>query len=169
MTTLVATIPHSGTHFLLKFLVGVLGLDGRSTSLGQLSKESNFDFVHIHPNADDDPTDICDAAIITLRHPHKTVKTGKWAGNKSDQVAKSWKALIDIYEKYDKVLTLVIDGSEEKRFPQLMTLAEHFNKEHLAVSVKQYADDWSPVNESITSADVDRVQFAVERYKKWQQ
>ena len=168
MTTLVMTVPQSGTHFLLKFLVGVLGLDGNSADLNQLSKESNFDFIHIHPNKGDDPTDLCDSAIITLRHPHKTVKTGKWAGTNSDQVAKSWKAMIAICGKYEKVLPLVIDGLKAKRFPQLMAIAEHFGKDSLEVQVKKYADDWSPVNQSITDNDIEQVRGAVEAYEKWQ-
>ena len=146
----------------------MLGLDGRTSSLNGYSEASAFDFIHIHPSIGDDPTELCDSAIITLRHPHKTIKTGKWAGTRAEPIVNSWKALTDIYGKYDKVLILVIDGPEEKRFPQLMAIAEHFDKGHLEVQVKQYADDWSPVNQSITSADIDRVQFAVSAYKKWQ-
>jgi hypothetical protein len=169
MTTLVMTVPHSGTHFLLKFLVATLGLDGSSALLKQFSKESNFDFIHIHPDAGDDPTALCDSLIITLRNPHETVKTGKWAGNKSEQVVDSWQAMIDISDKYKKVLTLVIDGPIEKRYPQLMAIAEHFGKSHLEPQIRKYAEDWEPVNQSITESDKLNVQFAVEKYKQWQQ
>ncbi len=168
MTTLVMTVPRSGTHFLLRFLVGVLGLDVRS---GDVTEESNVDFLHIHPSIaafkECTPSDFCDTCIITLRHPHETVLTDKWKGANVESAAASWGALIAEQGKYKKTLFLVIDGPESDRFPQLMAIAKHFGKTHLEGRIRKYADEWTPANPSLTEDDVNAIQFAARVYEQW--
>ena len=164
MKTLVMTVPYSGTHFILKFLVGVLGLDGNSA---MCTAESNCDFAHIHPNGEDISDGIFDSAIITLRHPHKSIRTAHYRGGK-EGIINSWRSMIDELEKYDTVLPVLIDGPEENHFPQLFDIAVHFGKGHLRSAVKQYADEWTPLNASLTDEDINAVEFARQAYEQWQ-
>ena len=167
MKTLILTVPHSGTHFLLKYLVAVLGLHGGDT--GGITPKSNVDFAHAHPSSTKEiPEGVYDSVIITLRHPHKSSTTGKLGGANIVQLADSWKALIDRFTEYDKKLILVIDGPKNDRYPQLMAIANHFGKSHLREAIKKYADDWSPVNQSLSKAEKDAMNFATAMYKKWQ-
>lgn len=169
MKTLFLSVPHSGTNFLLKFLVAVLGLDGRSDAV-DITAESNVDFAHTHPNSMTALKDgVFGSLIITLRDPHKSTQTGKLQGASAELMADSWQALIDNASQYSKILFLVIDGPEKERFPQLMAIAEHFGKGHLSEQIKEYARDWKPVNQSLTKEDEIAMEFAVKAYKQWQQ
>ena len=168
---LVMTVPRSGTHFLLRFLVGVLGLDGDS-SLATVSKETNCDFSHIHPTSAQmkryKASEIFDACIITLRHPFKSGQSMKMVGEKIEYVRDYWDALLEEQKNYNKTLFLVIDGPEEERFPQLMAIAEYFGKEHLEDAIREYAEDWTPQNQSMTDEDREIMDFAVRAYEQWQ-
>lgn len=169
MKTLFLSVPHSGTHFVLEFLVAVLGLDGVSNAK-YITAESNCDFAHTHPNSlTKIEGGIFDSLIITLRHPYKTTRTGKLRGASADLMVDSWQALLDASSQYSKILLVVIDGPEENRLSQLMAIAKHFNKEHLAKQVEQYANDWRPVNQSLTDEDKIAIGFAVKAYELWQQ
>ena len=167
MKTLVLTVPHSGTHFLLRFLVGVLGLEGNSGGAREMNPKSNLDFAHEHPAEAMDLSSVFDTCIITLRHPHKTLQTARFRGA-TESVIRAWELLIDEQENYKKTLFLVIDGPEEGRFPQLMAIAAHFNKQHLEPAIKQYADEWLPVNETLSEDDINAAVFAVRAYQQWQ-
>jgi hypothetical protein len=168
MKTLIMTVPHSGTNFLLKFLTAVLGLHGNSDA-EKVAKESSVDFAHLHPNpARTVQPGIFDSVIITLRHPYKSVQTGKLQGANIGQMDRGWHLLIERQKEYKKVMFLVIDGPEEDRFVQLMAIAKHFGKEDKEEQVRAYANAWEPVNQSLTENDKQVMQFAVEAYKKWQ-
>ena len=168
---LVMTVPRSGTHFLLRFLTGVLGLDGDG-SLGTVSRESNFDFCHTPPTPERmstfRPSEIFDACIITLRHPLKSCQSMKMKGDEITLVKSYWDALLEEQKNYNKTMFLVIDGPEEERFPQLMAIAEYFGKEHLEDAIREYANDWTPQNQSVTDEDRALMDFAVRAYEQWQ-
>lgn len=164
MKILIMTVQHSGTGFLLKFLVGVLGLDGESGA--HITEQTNVDFWHTHPNPTVAIPDIFDACIVTLRHPYKSMTTAKFVGDKG-QILTAWAELIKQQKKYETTLFLTIDGPEENRFPQLMAIAKHFGKEHLEPAIREYADDWSPVNQSLTEDDLNAAIPAVAAYKQW--
>ena len=136
MKALVLTVPHSGTHFIIAFLKGVLGLHG---SDAMCSPESNFDFAHVHPNKDDIPSDQFEALIMTLRHPHLSIRSSNYGKNHA-YIIESWRGLIREQAKYKKKFIVTLDGSVEDRFPQLMKIAEHFGKGHLRDAVKQYSE-----------------------------
>jgi len=142
MKTLVMTLPCSGTHFLLHFLANVLDLAG-ANDMG--SVESDVDFIHIHPNGQDIPKGIFDSVIMTVREPHKTLRTAQYRGL-VDQVEGARKAMMNEQKKYKTKMLVVIDGPEKDRFPQLMKIAYHFDKSHLREAVKQYAKAWIPLN-----------------------
>ena len=166
--TFVWTIQYSGTHFALKFLLGVLGLDGRSDDV---NPNSNCDFLHKHPAEgslpEPKPSEFCDAVIITLRHPHKIVQTGKWTGFKAEAIARSWVLFQEEINNFDIVLPIVIDGPKKNRRPQLMAITKHFGKEHLETQVNEYADAWVPVNQTLSRGDIDDVRAASLVYKQW--
>ena len=149
MATLILTVPHSGSFFLFKFLVAVLGLRGDMSSAQVITPESKVDFSHAHAKSSMVlPEGVYDSVIVTLRHPHKSCDTGKLMGTSADQIAHSWDSLNDRLSQYKTKLFLAIDGPEENRFPQLMAIAEHFGKKDLEAEVKKYADAWEPVNKS---------------------
>ena len=171
MTTLVMTVPHSGTNFLCSFLTAHLGLDGRDYLMGP---GASADFCRTHPHKSTEiNVEDYDAVIITLRHPLRTVETHKRYSKIDDAsiqfIEDSWRALMDEAMKAKKIIYLVIDGPEENRLPQLQAIANHFGKGHMTDVIEQYAADWRPLNSSVTDANERAMQFAIEAYEKWQQ
>jgi len=165
------TVEHSGTNFLMRYLIGTLGLHG-SGDAGKISKESTADFAHLHPSAGmlkGQPIQdgIFDSVIITLRHPYRTTQTGKLRGVRAENVADGWQHLLLEKKKYNKVMFLTIDGDPKDRFGQLMAIAEHFGKADKVEQIRAYADAWEPVNQSLTDEDRSAMQFAVTAYEKW--
>jgi hypothetical protein len=170
MKTLVLTVPHSGTHFLLRFLVGKLGLDGGSGGIEDITLAHTCDFCHIHPRTMKEvPPGVYDSVIFTLRHPHKTVQTGKWQGVPADTVQAFWDNMLVEIEKYEKKLFLVIDGPVEDRLPQLTAIAEHFGMGHKTKQIEEYASAWAPVNQTLSDDDVNAVEIATRVYEAYTQ
>lgn len=131
-----------------------------------MSAESTEDFMHIHPHSATEIPDLFDACIITLRHPHRAMTTAKSSRGKGE-LLDNWTSLLEQQKKYKTTLFLLIDGPEEKHFPQLMAIAKHFGKEHLEPAIRKYAEDWKPVNQSLTEDDLNASAFAVKAYEQW--
>ena len=172
MKTLIMTAHHSGTHLLLRFLAGVLGLH---EGYDDVTKESSCDYFHLHPSTQmfkqlakegKSPSDLCDTVIITLRHPHKSARTGKLGGATIDQLCDIFKSLHEEKKNYKNVLYLVIDGKHEYRYPQLKAIADHFGVTDRDAAVRAFAKEWPRVNESFSESDAKRVEFATIEYER---
>lgn len=190
MSTLVMTVPHSGTNFLVRFLGAVLGLNGRNgvgnPDIGFVTQGTNCDFCQIHPRRKAIESwkpyvleEHFDSVIITLRHPYLTLTSSKRRGrtfdtygddasSETEQCKDSWTTLIEEFQKYTTALTLTIDGPKENRLPELLAIARHFGKEDMIAPITKYANDWLPVNQSITEYDIQQLGDAVKAYEQWQ-
>jgi hypothetical protein len=181
---LLMTVPHSGTHFMVQYLSGVLGLVGRNCvgdkSRGFVTPDEPFDYAHIHPShrlfSTWHPwtlTDVFDTAIVTLRHPLRSAATQKANHGQVEMTAESWEALIDEIPKYKKIVYVAIDGPKERRLPDLLKVADLFGVYH--EGIEAYAEKWiarnaSPANivvrDLLSQKDVNRLRFATRKYEE---
>ena len=185
MNTLILTLPHSGTNFLVRFLGAALGLDGingvGNAEIGYAESGMACDFCHIHPSRESldlmlpyKLEDHFDVAIVTRRHPKLILATEKRnnpnidAGVLADQFNADWRTLGEEAAKYSTVLYLDITGPTENRLPQLTAIAEHFGKGHMVDAIEKYAAAWKPVNQTLTIEDMDAISEVTLEYEKWQ-
>lgn len=167
MATLILTVPHSGTHFIVYYLAGILGLDG---SRGYDRGKKHFCQVHPHELPDLSGFDSC---LFTLRHPydsastHKTMLGRRW---KPEDFSGFWDSFIETIKKFDKRLFVEIDGPKESRVSQMMAVAEFFDRAD-APGIEKYVSEWEPRNATrrqkleLTKGERSELHRAVEAYE----
>lgn len=179
MNTLLLSLTKSGTNFAARLLSGTLGLDGNNTLSitpdHEVGKGMACDYCALHVTQPF-PDDLFDAIIVPLRHPYDILISLRKVDETSDvhNLAAHWEVLVKEVARFEKVMFLTINGSEENRVTQVEAIRDHFGS---ARDVTKFVTEWKPAHTNSRSAPPPEIAIedaailapAVEVYNKWQQ
>lgn len=142
------TVPHTGTHFAIKFLE-ILDLPHN------VGKGINYNHHHAIPEITPHmkllyETCIGTKCIVTARDPILNAIRYMTNGQPLTQASNTWKVFLEILPWMNDVFVLDIGCREEDRADHLYDLARFIDKNpnEYMDSIKSYANDWKPLNTS---------------------